>query len=220
VVRVGAIVMLLSATAVADPDPAASFATELGVAATHEVRSFAVSAGDMTHVAIGRYDSGTYTMAAVVLLRCDASTCDARKIELGAAEAVDVLGVADLQGAPAPLPSRAIEGARAGGSKAMKFPVVVVRARETKSRSKLYLISLLEADRGSVVLQDIATEGGTSRTYKLDKGDDKTNLDVVAAEKRAGCTPTEPIEARYALEEHHFRTKSYNLAAAGCDKKR
>jgi hypothetical protein len=66
-------------------------------------------------------------------------------------------------------------------------------------------------------LQDTAEDKGVSRSYRLDKGETKGALDIIATERRTDgtCTAGEPTEQRFTLEEHHFRTKSYT-PAKGC----
>ncbi len=217
-----------------------AFATHLGLAETavHDVAGFQLPpGGDLTHVLVGRYEYGKYAkdaMTAAVLMKCDDKTCEGRRAEFGTADQIDVLGIVDLQGTPGPLPSRPLRRNPSGYEKIrgdkMKFPVLVLRTTESKdaagtTRTRLYVISLVEADRGSVVLMDTsdehyATGAGTTRTYRLDKGESKTSLDLIAREQRhldrdSKCIEPEPIEAVFSLEEHHYRTKSY-APRSGC----
>jgi hypothetical protein len=227
--------MVLARTAHAgEPgDPAARFATELGVAPTavHEVAGFEIGVADFTHVMVGRFDP---TSSAVVMVKCE-TDCVGRRVDLGTVDGLDLLGVYDLQGEPTQLGGRIAprDGyAKAGGAKKMKFPVLAVRARESKSetitrngrtttrketRAKLYLISLVDADRGSIVfMDDIAQQAGSrslSRSFRLERSDAKgsTNLDLLITEKK---TPTDNAkcgepEVRFTLEDHHYRPKSY-----------
>ena len=123
----------------------------------------------------------------------------------------------------------------------MKFPAVAILTSEssqtttenksrkpvtgTATRKKLYLISLIESDRGSTVLMDTAFERGPTgrgmvRSYRLDKGDSKDALDVIAKEQRkldndSRCIEPEPTETVYSLEERHYRTKKYT-PGRGC----
>jgi hypothetical protein len=89
----------------------------------------------------------------------------------------------------------------------MKFPALVIRTTE-KRRAMLYLVSLVDSDRAATVLQDTAEERGVSRTYKLDKGDTKGALDVIVTERDRRCA--DPAEIVFALEDRHYRPKTYN----------
>jgi hypothetical protein len=215
-------------------EPAAQFATELGVAPTavHDVAGFEIAVPDFTHVLLGKFDPAS---SAVAIVTCQ-TECLGRRIDLGTVDALDLLGVYDLQGEPTAIGGRIAprDGyVKAGGSKKMKFPVLAVRARESKTetitkngrtttrketRAKLYLISLVEADRGSIVfMDDIATQAGNkslSRSFRLDKSEAKgsTNLDLLITETTTGKQPTCTPEIRFTLEEHHYRPKSYDRA--------
>ncbi len=238
------IALLLVATSTAGADHKATFAKAFSVtpAQVHEVRSFDLPPGnDATHVVIGRFDYGKYVMTGALVMKCSATECTWRRAEFGAADSVEVSGVVDLHGAPAEIPARAIANGKITGARAMKFPVLVVRTRESKkstaetrsrkqvegteSRAKLYLISLVDTDRGSVILMDTAEERsptgrGFTRSYRLDKGDTKGVLDVIAKEQRSidndsRCLRPAPTEAVYALEDRHYRAKSYT-PGKGC----
>lgn len=220
-VRLLIAIVLASARLAVAGEHEAVFAKTFGVAesAVHDVAGYELPAGnDTTHVVIGRAER----MTGAVLLTCDATQCAGRRVELGTADAVELNGIVDLHGTPGPLPSRAIAPGKLAGAQRMKFPALVIRVRETtkKRRVKLYVISLVEADRASTVLQDTAEELGPDgrgfvRSYKLEpaKGgkdtakDGAAPLDIVATERRK---PTcDPTEQRFTLEEHHYRTKSY-----------
>lgn len=227
----------------------ATFAKAFSVtpAQVHDVAGFELPAGnDATHVLIGRFDHGKYVMTGALLMRCNQTECTWRRAEFGAADSIEVTGIVDLHGAPTPIAGRALTRtigryAKVPGARSMKFPVLVVRTRESKkttgetrsrkqvtgteTRSKLYLISLIDSDRGSVVLMDTAEERsptgrGFTREYRLDAGDSKGVLDVIAKEQRSidndsRCRRPEPTEAVYALEDRHYRTKKFALAK-GC----
>lgn len=227
----------------------ATFAKGFGVTPdkVHDVIGYELPAGnDATHVVIGRYDYGTYVMTGALVMKCDASECTWRKIELGAADAIELAGIADLHGAPASISTRGIARGsgrytKVPGARSMKFPVVIISTKESKAatgtsksrkqvagtetRRKIYLISLSESDRGSTVLMDTAEERsptgrGFVRSYRLDKGDTKGVLDVIAKEQRkidsdSRCLEPEPTEAVFALEERHYRTKKYT-PGKGC----
>ena len=244
--RLIALLLVVGGTARAGERETA-FATHLGLAETvvHDVAGFQLPGGDLTHVLVGRYEYGKSAMTAAVLMKCDDRTCEGRRAEFGTADQIDVLGIVDLQGTPGPLPSRPLRRNPSGYEKIrgdkMKFPVLVLQTTESKdaagttrsgrkvsgreTRTRLYVISLVEADRGSVVLMDTsdehyATGAGTTRTYRLDKGESKTSLDLIAKEQRhldrdSKCIEPEPIEAVFSLEEHHYRTKSY-APRSGC----
>jgi hypothetical protein len=191
---------LLAMTAIAQADHAATFAKAFGT--SRDVAEYTLPPGnEMTHVVTGRFESGTYTMTGALLMTCTES-CEWRRADFGAADAIEVHGVVDLHGAAGPLPARALPPGPIKGARAMKFPALVIRTREGK-RVKLYLVSLVDADRGAVVLMDTAEEPGRRgfvRTYRLDKPDPKAPpLDIVAKER---CT-----EVIYGLEERHYRTK-------------
>lgn len=227
----------------------ATFAKGFGVAVdkVHEVVGYELPAGnDATHVILGRFDYGTYVMTGALVMKCGDTECAYRKIDLGAADAIELAGVVDLHGAPTSISTRGI-GRSSGrytkvpGARSMKFPVVAITTREstkavaesksrkqvtgTSTRRKLYLISLVEDDRASTVLMDTIEERGPTgrgmvRSYRLDKGDAKGALDVIAKEQRtldndSRCLAPEPTEAVYALEERHYRTKKYT-PGRGC----
>ncbi len=227
----------------------ATFAKGFGVTAdkVHDVVGYELPTGnDATHVVLGRFDYGTYVMMGALVMRCNDTECTWRKVHLGAADAIEITGVVDLHGAPTSISTRGIQRGsgrytKVPGARAMKFPVVALLTREsnrvttenksrkkvtgTATRKKLYLISLIESDRGSTVLMDTAEERGPTgrgmvRSYRLDKGDTKDVLDVIAKEQRtldndSRCLEPEPTEAVYALEERHYRTKKYT-PGKGC----
>ncbi len=244
--------VLVAARPVSAGEHDATFAKAYAVttAQVHDVAGFELPAGnDATHVVIGRYDNGQYVMTGALVMKCNDpnySECTWRRAEFGAADSVEVAGVVDLHGAPAAIPYRGIARssgryAKIPGARGMKFPVLVVRTRESKqatgetrarkkiegteTRSKLYLISLVDSDRAAVVLMDTAEERsptgrGYTREYRLDTGDSKGVLDVIAKEQRSidndsRCKRPEPTEAVFALEDHHYRTKKYT-PARGC----
>jgi hypothetical protein len=190
---VRAALALLAWTAVAHAEHEGEFAKVFPKGG--DVVEFEIAAGDVTHLLIGR----TGTAVGAVLLHCRTS-CEARHVEFGTADGIEVAGVFDLEGKPTELPTRAVR--KATGSRAMKFPVVAIVVREP-GRKKLFLISLLEADRGSIVFMDSIAGTDFTRSYRLDKGDTKDRLDLIAKEKRKGCE----AETSYSLEEHHYRTK-------------
>jgi len=215
----------------------AAFAQHHGVKPTEvrEVAGYELPAGgDFTHVLIGRYDHAPYVMTGAVLLRCDPTECQGRRADFGAADTIDVLGVIDLEGAPRPFPSRALgRGARYTKlpGKAPKWPALVVRTTERKAatsttrsgklvtgneaRARLYVISLAAIDRASVILQDTLDErypsgAGTTTTYRLERGESKTGLEIIATEQRhldrdSRCLRPEPIELRFTLDGRHYR---------------
>ncbi len=211
----------------------------------HDVVGYELPAGsDSTHVVLGRFDDGNYVGALV--MKCNDTECTWRKIDLGAADGIEISGVVDLHGAPTSISTRGISRSsgrytKLPGSRSMKFPVVAILTREsnqvttenksrkkvtgTTTRKKLYLISLIESDRASTVLMDTAEERGPTgrgmvRSYRLDKGETKGSLDVIANEQRkldndSRCIAPEPTEVVYALEERHYRTKKYT-PGRGC----
>lgn len=239
------LVVLVSSTAHADHQDTFAKAFSVTRAQVHEVRSFELPPGnDATHVVIGRFDHNKYVMTGAVIMRCSATECTWRRSEFGAADTVEVSGVVDLHGAPTAIPDRNIVNSgntKIPGVRGMKFPVLVVRTRESKqatgetrsrkkvegteTRAKLYLISLVDSDRGSVILMDTSEERsptgrGFTRSYRLDNGDTKGSLDVIAREQRridndSRCLRPAPTEAVYALEDRHYRTKSYT-PGKGC----
>jgi hypothetical protein len=225
-VRVVIALLLIARVAIAGEHDA-TFAKTFGVAesAVRDVVGYELPAGnDTTHVLIGRADQ----MTGAVFRTCDATQCADRRVEFGVADAIELNGIVDLHGAPVPFPNRALPGGKVPGAERMKFPAIVIRAREStkdkKRRVKLYVISLVEADRASTVLQDTAEEIGANgrgvvRTYKLEALKDLPKdapkpLDIVATERRKPQT-CEPTEQRFTLEEHHYRTKSYT-PGKGC----
>ncbi len=213
----------------------------------HEVVGYELPTGnDATHVVLGRFDYGTYVMTGALVMKCTATECTWRKLDLGAADAIEIIGVVDLHGAPTSLSTRALSRSsgrytKVPGARSMKFPVVAILTREsnqataenksrkqvtgTATRKKLYLISLSESDRGSMVLMDTVEERGPTgrgmvRSYRLDKGDTKGALDLIAKEQRrldndSRCLEPTPTEAVYTLEDRHYRTKKYT-PGRGC----
>lgn len=227
----------------------ATFAKGFGVTVdkVHEVVGYELPAGnDATHVVLGRFDDGRYVMTGALVMKCTDRECTWRKIDLGAADAIEITGVVDLHGAPTAISTRAVQRSsgrytKVPGARSMKFPVAAITTREStqvttenksrkkvtgaSTRRKLYLISLVEDDRASTVLMDTIEERGPTgrgmvRSYRLDKGDTKGALDVIAREQRkldndSRCLEPEPTEAVYALEERHYRTKRYT-PGRGC----
>ncbi len=190
----------------------ATFATAFGVGVDKVagVTRFELPAGNQaTHVMIGRF--GTATGALV--MTC-ADTCTWQRADFGTAESIALAGIVDLNGVPMAIPTRGLSGTKVPGRRAMKFPAAVVVTREAAGkRRKLYLLSLLEADRGSLVLMETIEERasgnrGYRRTFQLDKGETKGTLELIVKEQRTGCEDGELI---YVLEEHHFRTRKVTL---------
>jgi len=248
-VRLALIFLVVFAAVAHAGEHDATFAKAFSVTVSqvHDVAGFELPAGnDATHVVIGRYDHGKYVMTGALLMKCSDTECTWRRAEFGAADAIEVAGIVDLHGGPTAIPARALTRssgryAKVPGARSMKFPAVVIRTREsqqttnqprprkqvtgTETRARLYLISLIDSDRASVVLMDTAEERlpsgrGFTRSYRLDKGDAKGALDVIAKEQRSldidsRCLRPEPTEAVFALEERHYRTKKYALGK-GC----
>jgi hypothetical protein len=229
VVRLAFLILALSSQVALAGEHDTTFATGFDVAPARvrDVAGYELPPGNqVTHVLVGRFEYSKYVMTGALLMRCNEGDCTWRRAEFGAADAIEVHGVVDLHGAPAAIPNRALRGSgrytKIPGARAMKFPALVVRTRESKAattetRVKLYVISLVDSDRGSVVLQDIARERypsgrGLTRTYRLDKGDTKGALDIVATEQRtldsdSRCLRPEPTEAVFALDGRHYRPK-------------
>lgn len=245
VVRVALLLLVALAAPVHAGSHDATFAKAFGVSLSqiHDVADYQLPPGDMTHVVIGRYDHGDHVRTGALLMSCTATECEWRRIEFGAADSVEIDGVVDLHGAPRALPARPLpRGTRISG-RAMKFPAAVFRTRESKratgetrarrkvegteTRVKLYLVSLVEADRGSVVLMDTAeqrspTGRGFARSYRLDRPDGAKGvaLDLIATERAtldrdSRCRAPEPAETIHALDERHFRTKKVT-PSKGC----
>lgn len=244
------VLLLALMTGIADAgEHDATFAKGFGVTAdkVHDVVGYELPAGnDATHVVLGRFGDGTHMITGALVMKCSDTECTWRKIDLGTADAIELTGVVDLHGVPTALSTRALPRGsgrytKVPGARSMKFPVVAITTREssqttaesksrrkvtgTSSRRKLYLISLVEDDRASTVLMDTIEERGPTgrgmvRSYRLDKGDTKGALDVIAKEQRtldndSRCLAPEPTEAVYALEERHYRTKKYT-PSKGC----
>ena len=205
-----AIAVILTITQVAEATPAYADAFaelhEQPVGQVHNIVGYTLpGGGDFTHVAVGTYDVQKWTMTGVVLLVCTASQCSGRRTGLGSADRIEVLGVIDLGGEPAALPASPVRGERLGGAKA-KFPALVVRTTEKAAR-KLFIISLVDADRGSVIWQDTASTAGMRRSYRTEKSEEPnaTALDIIATEKSLRCK-TGPIEQRFKPSGHHYKT--------------
>ena len=186
----------------------ATFATAFGVGAdkVSGVTRFELPAGnEATHVMIGRF--GTATGALV--MKC-AESCTWQRADFGTSESIALAGIVDLAGVPMAIPTRGLTGDKVRGARAMKFPAAVLVTRENGGkRRKLYMLSLLEADRGSLVLMETIEERaagnrGYRRSFRLDKGETKGTLELIVQEQRTGCEDGELI---YVLEEHHFRTR-------------
>src|SRR6187401_2489814 len=99
--------MLLCASTAAYAEHEATFASwnKVDAAAVTDVRGWKLAGSDFTDVLIGRFPDRTYTMASVVLLHCKGDACTGRRVNFGASDRVDVLGVVDLDGEPTKLPS-------------------------------------------------------------------------------------------------------------------
>lgn len=223
----------------------------VGVAQVHDVVGYELPPGnDATHLLIGRFDAGPYTMTGALVMTCTDTECALRRAEFGAADRVELLGVYDLQGSPTSLGLRGLPATggrytKVPGARAMKFPVVAIATRESKPgtartragkqvdgsehRSKLYLITLLDSDRGSVVLMDTSESRspagrGFRRTYRLDRSDPKATrgpLDLIAKEQRSidrdsRCLEPEPSDIVFVLEERHYRPKPTPPGKPGC----
>jgi hypothetical protein len=203
--------------------------------AVHDVVGYTLpGGGGFTDVAVGRYDYKTYTMAGVALMRCDASECRGQHTGFGASDTVEVLGVIDLMGQPASVPSSRVHGDKLPGGKA-KWPVLVVRTTESKEatgkaksgsvmkgkhrRARTYFISLAAEDRGTTIWQETseefgATGSGMKRSYKLVRGESKTTLELVATEQReidrdSRCLRPAPVEIKYKLDGRHFKQDGF-----------
>jgi hypothetical protein len=142
--------------------------------------------------------------------------------------------VIDLEGEPGPISSArrtpsAERYTKLPGRK-LEWPVLVVRTIERKpatgetrshrkvsgheTRTRMYMISLAADDRASVVLQDTADERypsgrGATRSYRLERGDSKTSLEIIATEQRhldrdSRCRRPEPtIKGRHYKQVGH-----------------
>lgn len=197
---------LLAMTGIAHAGDDEVFAKAFGATRAHDVARFELPAGNQaTHVMVGRFDAGKTAMTGALVMTCK-DACTWQRTEFGIADAVEVAGIVDLQGAPAAIPITGVRGTKVRGARSMKFPVIAIVTREAGGkRRKLYLISLVEADRGSLVLMETIEEAGSyRRSFRLATGETKGVLDLVALERRRGCDDGELV---YALEEHHFRTK-------------
>jgi len=225
----------------------AELATQVGIpaSAVHGVSGYLLHTADFTHAVIGRFDVAGATSqpagSAVAILKCTGE-CVGRRVELGTVDGIAVLGIVDLQGDPKSLGLAIVPVktgyAKIGGNPRMKFPVLAVQttelitetttrgARPTTpwtrrwTRTNLYLISLVGADRGSIVYQD--TDGVRSprrlrmtRSFRFERGEPKgsTNLDLVITETAYNGCPGP--EARYTLENHRYRLTDYR-PATGC----
>lgn len=203
-VRALLVLLVLAGTAHAGEHDAL-FAKAFGATLVRDVERLELPAGnDATHVMIGRFDAGKYAMTGALIMKCEPD-CTWRRIEFGAADAVEVHGIVDLHGPPTALPNRVVRGPKIPGARAMKFPALVVRTREGKSRTKVYLVSLVDGDRASVVFMETAEDRNVSRSFRLETGDTKGVLDVVMKDGRC----SEPTEQIYVLEDRHYRTKKY-----------
>jgi hypothetical protein len=234
-----AVMLLLATSGVAlAGEHDATFAQQQGVAVdrVRGVHGFELPRGlDYTHALTGRFEHGEYTMAGVVLLACDTTQCQARRVGFGATDEIEILGVVDLEGAPGPLPTRRYLPAgryrKLPGRGQMKFPVLAVQTTESRqadgmlksgkkiagkeTRTRLHLISLVEADRASVVLHDTSdvrypSGSGSSRTYRLERGEKAGPLELIATKVRHTahddrCRRPPPVEIRFRRDGRHFR---------------
>jgi hypothetical protein len=212
----------------------------------HDVVGYALpTGGHFTHVLVGRFDHGAYVMAGAVILRCEANQCQGRRADFGSADSIELTDVIDLEGAPGPISSvrhfPTSERYTKMLRRKLKWPVLVVRTTERKpatgetrsrrkvsgheTRTRLYMVSLAADDRASVVLQDTADERypsgrGATRSYRLERGDSKTSLDVIATEQRhlardSRCLRPEPTEQRFKLDGRHYKQVDY-AHSTGC----
>ena len=239
--RIALLLALFAATAHADH--ATTFAKAQRAKSAQDVVGYSLATSDYTHVLAGRFVHDKYTMAGLVLQRCDAGGCIDQSVGFGSADEIAVLGVVDLEGAPGPLPSRKQYGSRTGyeklASAQLKFPVLVVQTihreqREetartgkhtgTLSRTKLHLISLLATDRGAAVLHDTTVEswpsGTTTRhSYSLERAGKTGPLDLVVVEQRSDrsrCRKPQPVRIHYKLEARRFKQTELATRASGC----
>lgn len=167
--------------------------------------------GPWNRVVVGRHRAGEYMVANLVLLRCD-RVCHGKRLWLGEAEIIEVLGVLDLDGPAVDLPDRAAHqrpGAWypmldiVGGARRARFPVLVVRTRHeevgtgatrwgrdvtgTAIEERLRLISLRRADQGRVVFDEATLDrsvigAGTSRTLRFERTARRGRLRIAATE--------------------------------------
>ena len=221
--------VLLATTAVARADHAPAFAAHMGATGVKDVVGFETTAGDFPQILIGRFTATTYTMAGLVLVRCTGESCRARRVDFGASDEIAVLGIVDLEGAPTALPAGRRTGKATGFAKLlggrMRFPALVLQTQERSGknlRTKVHLVSLLEADRATVVMHDTAFEQWAGRprvhrSYRLDRLAEKSALDLIAKDHNAGIC--DPPEWRYKLDGRHYRTADAPKPE-GCDPKK
>ena len=187
----------------------------------HDVVGYALPSGDYTRALAGRYDADKSVIAGVVL--CSSTACI--RIGFAAADAIVVLGVVDLKGAPVALPegqmSRYLTDHQPMGIPALVVKTTVAKAGE-RHATVLALHGGARMFPGS--FEDGHAEGGgSSTTYRLERGKSKATLARVAAEQRRlskrhshGLQP-KPTEARYELVDGHFqRSGEPPVSPGGC----
>jgi hypothetical protein len=211
------LLLVLAAIRPARADPASQFAASLDLKAdaVRDVAGFVLPAGgDYTHLLIGRFQDGDYLFGAAVILRCDAKQCTGARVQLAATDRVELYGIIDLNGAPAPLPTspqlvqagryRTLDGGT--GKPRPAWPALVLHTETVKQatgesrfrgtvsgterRGKITIVSLLRADeRSPTVLTANAVElypsgAGTTTTFRTARGDTRDALDIIGTEQR------------------------------------
>lgn len=209
--------LVLAAIRPARADPASQLAAWLNVKAdaVRDVAGFELPAGgDYTHVLVGRFRNGDHLFGAAAILRCDAKQCTGARVPLQATDRVELYGLIDLNGAPAPLPTspQLVQTGRyrtldAGtGKPRPAWPALVLHTETVKQatgesrfrgtvsgterRGTITIVSLLRADeRAPTVLTADVVEfypsgAGTTTTFRTARGDTRDALDIIGAEQR------------------------------------
>jgi hypothetical protein len=198
----------------------------------HNVKRHDLPRSDFNRVLIGRYDYNNRMMSGAVLVRCDAKGCNAAThINLADGEPSDNVAFVDLNGAPGGFsPNAAGASVGVGSSPKLKWPAMVLSTRTARSgiehHSRMYLVSLLGA--GETVMQGsledhYADSGGTTTSYRFERGASKAALDIIVKEQRhlsdrhSHCLEPKPTEIRYKLVERHYQvTGEAALPHSGC----
>ncbi len=215
-----AVTWLATASPARADEPARLYAhfSSIDEGAVVEAAGFALPAGvGFTQVALARSRVGEQgTNGGLVLLRCRARTCAGRRVNLGAVDRIEVLGVVDLDGALVSLPARATAVSHVdpwtplallGDGRRPRWPVLVVRSvravvesattrdglevQATAVETRLIMVSLRRRDQGRVVFDDAlqatgANGAGIVRTFRLAHGTPGGLLDIAATEQRRG----------------------------------
>lgn len=219
-----------SRTDLAKADLAAAMHVE--PSAIIDVQPFALDTKPYVRGVVGRFKRGELVIGGAALVWCDRTDkCWYASVYLRHADEVEVLGLIDLRGAPAPFPQHRIDiryhHGRLTRTRA-KWPALLVRTttREQKTsssryggkpvtgthrRSELVVISLARADvRNPAVLRATVDErwptgSGQTTTFALEKGGALVATEQRHLENISMCIRPKPTTTRYTFDKQTRR---------------